>query len=400
MPTSASIHAAASGGPLTVASYISFLPIGIATVLLGPMLPMLSERWSMNYSQAGALFAVQYVFSTVAVALSGMLVSRYGFRLPIKAGLLLMAAGLALLMSGPKQLALICIAANGAGLGLATPPANLLVAELNPERRSATLNWLNFYWSAGAVICPFLLAYAAKAHHVPTLLACVSAFSLLVAVAFAVLPGPTFGTAKTSSAANPAIPAIQRKLNPFFVLAALFLLYVGTENAFGGWVASFAQSLGNLTPVMALLTPSFFYAALTLGRCFAPILLRNVNEIRLVEIGLIIACLGTAGLMFSRGLTGIAVSACAAGFGLSYVYPITISVLSQEFGASSSAIASVMFVLADVGGGLLPWIVGVASNHYGSLKAGLFVPLLGCAAMWALYSRKWRPSHSTNMQSP
>lgn len=400
MPTSASINVPASADSLTLASYISFVPIGIATVLLGPMLPMLSERWSMNYSQAGVLFAVQYVASTVAVALSGMLVSRYGFRFPIKAGLFLMAAGLAFLMSGPKELALICIAANGAGLGLATPPANLLVAELNPERRSATLNWLNFYWSAGAVICPFLVAYAAKIHQVPLLLACVSGFSLLIAVAFAVLPGPIFETARTSGAANTTIPAIQRKLNPFLVLAALFLLYVGTENAFGGWVASFAESLGNLTPVMALLTPSFFYAALTLGRCFAPILLRNVDEIRLVQIGLVIACLGTAGLMFSRGLTGIAVSACAAGLGLSYVYPITISVLSQEFGASSSGIASVMFVLADVGGGILPWGVGVVSNRYGSLKTGLLIPLVGCAAMCALYSRKWRHSYSTNIQSP
>jgi len=399
MPTSASIKPA-SAGSLTLASYISFVPIGIATVFLGPMLPVLSERWSMNYSQAGALFAVQYVSSTVAVALSGVLVTRYGFRFPIKTGLLLMAAGLALLMTGPKQLALLCIAAYGAGLGLATPAGNLLVAELNPDRRSATLSWLNFYWSAGAVSCPFLVAYAAKVHQVPLLLACVSAFSLVVALAFAVLPAPIFELAKTPGPVKTTVPAIQRKLNMFFILAALFFLYVGTENAFGGWVASFAKSLGNLPAVMALLTPSFFYAALTFGRCLAPILLRNVDEIRLVQIGLVIACLGTAGLMFSRGLTGIAVSACAAGLGLSYVYPITISVLSREFGPSSSAIASVMFVLANVGGGLLPWIVGIVSNRYGTLKAGLFVPLLGCAAMCALYFRDWRPSYSTNMQSP
>lgn len=400
MPASASTNVPASAGSLTHASYISFVPIGIATVLLGPMLPVLSARWSMNYSQAGALFAVQYVSSTVAVALSGVLVSRYGFRFPIKTGLVLMAAGLALLMIGPKALALICIAANGAGLGLATPAGNLLVAELNQGRRSATLSWLNFYWSAGAVSCPFLVAFAAKVHQVPVLLACVSGFSLLVALVFAVLPDPIFEMAKTAGTAKTTWPAIQRKLNSFLILAALFLLYVGTENAFGGWVASFAKGLGNLTPVMALLTPSFFYAALTVGRCFAPVLLRDVYEIRLVQIGLVVAFLGTAGLMFSRGLTGVAVSACAAGLGLSYVYPITISVLSREFGATSSAIASLMFVLANVGGGLLPWTVGVVSNHYGSLKAGLFIPLLGCAAMSVLYSKDWRRSYSTNMQSP
>lgn len=398
MPTSASTKAASAG--LTLASYISFVPIGIATVLLGPLLPVLSARWSMNYSQAGALFAVQYVSSTAAVALSGVLVSRYGFRFPIKTGLLLMAAGLALLMTGPKALALICIAANGAGLGLATPAGNLLVAELNPEKRSATLSWLNFYWSAGAVSCPFLVAFTAKVYQVPALLACVSGLSLLVALAFAVLPDPLFETSRPSGAGETISPVIQRKLDSFFILAALFLLYVGTENAFGGWVASFAKSLGNLTPVMALVTPSFFYAALTFGRCFAPVVLRSVYEIRLAQIGLVIACAGTAGLVFSHNLTGVALSACTAGLGLSVVYPITISVLSREFGATSSAIASLMFVLANVGGGLLPWIVGLLSNRYGSLKAGLMVPLLGCAAMCALYSKDWRHSYSTNIQSP
>src|SRR5580693_9951448 len=105
-----------SSKPLTLAAYASFVPIGIATVLLGPMLPILSARWSLNYSQAGALINVQYVASTVAVALSGMLASRWGFRFAIKTGLLLMSAGVGLLLVGPKGLGIFCIGAYGGGL--------------------------------------------------------------------------------------------------------------------------------------------------------------------------------------------------------------------------------------------------------------------------------------------
>jgi fucose permease len=110
-----------------------------------------------------------------------------------------------------------------------------------------------------------------------------------------------------------------------------------------------------------------------------------------VQGGLLLSCVGTAGLLFSHNLTGVLASACAAGLGLSYVYPITISLLSREFGAASSRIGSLMFVLSNIGGGLFPWIVGIAANRFGTLKAGLFVPLLGCAAMYALYQRKWAP---------
>src|SRR5258708_1007258 len=127
-----------SAKALTFAAYASFVPIGIATVLLGPMLPVLSARWSLNYSQAGTLFTVQYLASTLAVALSGVLVSRWGFRFAIKAGLLLMSAALGLLLAGPKIMGILCISASGFGQGLAVPAANLLVAEVNPGRRSAT----------------------------------------------------------------------------------------------------------------------------------------------------------------------------------------------------------------------------------------------------------------------
>jgi fucose permease len=366
------------------------VPIGIATVLLGPMLPTLSARWSLNYSQAGALFTAQYLASTLAVALSGVLVSRWGFRFAIKTGLLLMSAGVGLLLAGPKVLGVFCIGAYGGGLGLAVPAANLLVAEVNPGRRSATLNLLNFCWSAGAVACPFLVAAAVKGHRVPAFLAAVAGFALLVAIGIAVMPS---SIAEPSARRDPSlktVSAIPWKHGALLMLAALFFLYVGVENGFGGWVASYAKSLGNLTPTMSLMTPSFFYAAMTLGRWLAPLLLRLANEIRLVQLGLLVACTGMGGLVLSHGLRGVVVSACLAGMGLSYVYPITISLLSREFGSASARLGSLMFTLSNIGGGLLPWMVGVSSNHFGSLKAGLAVPLIGCATMYALYLREWK----------
>jgi len=391
MPVPATDKASASARALTLAAYVSFVPIGIATVLLGPLLPILSARWSLNYAQAGMLFPAQYLASTLAVGLSGVLVSRWGFRFVMRTGLFLMTAGLALLMAGPMWLAMICIAAYGGGLGLAVPAANLMVAEVNPKRRSVVLNWLNFCWSAGAVACPFLVAASAKTHHVPIFLAGVAACSLAVALTFMLMPNidPVAG----ENLATTIVSAIRPRLSLFLILSALFLLYVGTENSFGFWVASFAKSLGSLTPSMALMTPSFFYAALTFGRLLAPFLLRTVSDAKLAQAGLLLACAGMAGMIFSRGLTGVITSACAAGLGLSYVYPITISLLSREFGSASSRIGSIMFVLSNVGGGLFPWIVGITSNGFGTLKAGLFVPLLGSAMMYVFYLQEWdRPA--------
>jgi fucose permease len=379
-----------SAKALTWAAYASFVPIGIATVLLGPMLPTLSARWSLNYSQAGALFTVQYLASTIAVALSGVLVTRRGFRFAMKSGLLLMSAGVGLLLAGPKMMGIVCIAASGFGMGVAIPAANLLVAEVNPGRRSATLNLLNFCWSVGAVGCPFLVAAAARSQAIPFFLAGVAAFGLLVTIGIAVMPSYIVEPSATKDAVQRTAAAIPWKSGAVLILAALFFLYVGVENGFGGWVASYAKSMGNLTPAMAVMTPSFFYAALMLGRWLAPLLLRRTDEIRLVQAGLLMACVGMAGLVSSHGLRGVTVSASLAGLGLSSVYPITISLLSREFGVASSRVGSLMFTMSNIGGAFLPWMVGASSTHFGSLKAGLAVPLIGCAAMYGLYLREWK----------
>jgi len=397
MSTADSSSTNSSARALTYISYASFVPIGIATVLLGPMRPILSARWSLNYGQQGALSMAQYLASTCAVALSGVLASRWGFRFPMKVGLFLMAAGLALLPAGSRIAGIVCIAAYGGGLGLAVPAANLLVAAVNPGRRSAALNVLNFFWSVGAVACPTLVAVAEKSGRIPLFLALVSGFSVLVMIGIALM-GRHIVEPKAASDSGPLLPFVRTRMNTFLAFAALFFLYVGVENGFGQWMASYAKSLGTLPLATSLSTPSFFYASLMVGRWIAPLVLHALDEVRLVQVGLLLACAGMAGLTLSTELIGVATSACAAGFGLSIVYPITISLLSRDFG--SPRIGSVMFVLSNIGGGVLPWIVGISADQFHSLKVGLLLPLGGCVLMLLFFLRDWTLASSQSGQSP
>ena len=380
-----------SSEALTLAAYASFVPIGIVTVLLGPLLPSLSARWSLNYAQAGALFPAQFMASTVAVIVSGMLSARWGYRFAINAGLLLTGASLMLMFAGSRVLGIICIAGYGAGFGLAVPPSNLLVAEVNPQRRSAALNTLNFCWSVGAVSCPFLVAAAANAHRVPLFLLGVAALSIAVAIGIAAMPKSVVEPAGSGSIGTDKTARINWRRATVFVVAALFFLYVGTETAFGGWVASYATSLGSMAPAVSVMMGSFFYGSLTLGRLLAPMLLRAIDEIRLAQAGALMAAAGMAWLLLSHSVFSVAGSACVAGLGLACVYPITISLLGREFGAGATRVASLMFTVANLGGSSLPWLVGVSAGRLGSLRIGMVVPLIGSVAIFLLYQRNWTP---------
>jgi fucose permease len=415
-------HARASGSR-NWAAHAAFLPIGIVTVLLGPLLPMLSARWGLNYTQAGSLFTAQFLGSTVGVFVSGFLVSRRGFRFATNAGLLAMALGVGALLFGSRTTGLFCILLYGFGLGLAIPAINLYVAAANPARRSAALNLLNFSWSVGAVACPFVVAAAAKTDKVGVFLISLAGFLLLVFFGIATLPkffdqsissqsifsqSDSGEVAKADKDPAPIVSPITSRRHMLVLLAALFFLYVGAENGFGGWIASYAKSLKSTSLALPVLMPSFFYAALMLGRWMAPFLLRGgetptceikLRETNLARFGMLLGSCGMAGLLVSRTMPLVAASAAVAGLGLAAAYPITIARLSREFGPEAARVGSVMFTMANLGGAFVPWAVGFASHRFDDLRVGLVVPLAAALAMGAFYPAD-SVSSSVRSQSP
>src|SRR5207253_10606478 len=75
----------------TMLVHAAFVLTGVMTTLLGPMLPILSARWTLSDSQAGYLFTAQFATSILGVAISSLMVHRYGYRLTLVFGLCFMS---------------------------------------------------------------------------------------------------------------------------------------------------------------------------------------------------------------------------------------------------------------------------------------------------------------------
>lgn len=358
---------------------------GMLTTLLGPILPVLSLRWSLSDSQAGSLFTSQFLGSMMGAAISSPLMMRQGYQLSLVLGFAMMATGVCALASLSTWVAgLISVFCYGVGLGITIPTTNLWIAQANPTRRAAALNLLNLAWGAGAVTCPFLVALAQRTKSVPVLL-----FGLATAACFLLVCIASVSFASIGQTLEGRLDPLPLGRNvwrtPFLpILGVLFLLYVGTENALAGWVATYAQRMGATPGMVWVLMPSFFWGALLLGRTLAPTVLRYAAEATLVRVGLGLAAIGVATLLVVKTQSGVALGASLAGFGLASVFPILVALLSETFGTQALRVAGALFACGGLGGATLPWLVGVASTHFGSLKAGLVVPLLGSLIMIAL----------------
>jgi len=368
--------------------FLTFIPTGVVNVLLGPLLPALSARWLLNDAQAGELFTAQFLASSVGVLCSGMLVPRFGYRAVIALGLVLMAFGVATLALGTWLVGIASICWYGAGFGVTIPAANLLVAEANPDRKAAALNLLNFAWSIGAVSCPFLVGHFLRAGRATVFLYGLGAAIVLVSLLLAAAPFPKPPREENTFYRQRSISRLLATPSAI-ALGALFFVYVGTENAVGGWLASYAKRLTDNSSSNWITTPSYFYGALLAGRLLVPLLLRRLHELKTARIGIFLALVGVALLLGSPSVLAARGSACVTGLGLAAIYPITIAQLSNAFGVAANRLASVMFALAGLGAACVPWMVGALSTALSSLKLGLTVPLAGCAIMLALYLRNW-----------
>lgn len=259
----------------------------------------------------------------------------------------------------------------GIGLGLSIPATNLFVSDLFPHRRAAALNILNLAWGVGAVASPALTALALGTHDIRALF-----FGLAGAIALmAISVGWDRGIhseshERASNLPKPLGPSVWR--SPFIpIMALMFFLYVGAENALSGWVATFAKTLGSGSGLVWLLAPACFWAALLLGRGIAPVILRRVAEVKLMVLGLLAAACGLTIIIARSTLIGGFLGVVFSGLGLASVFPITIAALSHCFGAMATRVAGVMFAMAGLGGATLPWLVGFLSTRYGSLRLAL-----------------------------
>jgi fucose permease len=368
-------------------AHIAFILTGTVTTLLGPLLPVFVARWALDDVRAGYLFTAQFVGSMLGVALSGTLVTRYGFARALSTGLATMAAGVgALAVVGWPQ-ALMCVACYGVGLGITIPATNLLVADGAPERRAEALNILNLAWGIGAVAAPPVFAWFAARDRVDAFLFSVAASILGIMAAHVILTRRLRAEAVVESPSTPA-PAVRWRSTAFLVYGALFFVYVGTENALAGWIAAFAQRL-DAVPI-AISTPAFFWAGLLCGRAVAPLLFPRLREAALIQGGLALAALGVTLVLAAANLAFVMAGAAISGLGLSIVFPTTIAQLSQRFAGASAPAAAAAFALAGLGGATVPWLVGFWSTAAGSLRAGLVVPLLGCFTMMALHAYRSR----------
>src|SRR5712672_717212 len=101
--------------------FVGFILSGIATTIVGPMLPIFIRRWSLDDGQAGLFSSIQFLAALGGTLASSAIAAWRGYKPPLVLGYALMGGGLACLNANTHALALMPTTAFGLRHGLITP---------------------------------------------------------------------------------------------------------------------------------------------------------------------------------------------------------------------------------------------------------------------------------------
>ena len=340
--------------------------------MLGVLLPALSERWGLRDDAAGFLFFLQFLGSSLGALLTGANRAR---SLLVGYGVLVVSAG-ALVFAGPV-LAFVVFFFYGLGLGMAMTATSLLFSDRCGDDRAAILERINFVWSAGATAAPMLfLPFLQKGSLVPLSIIFQGLFLLLLIWVFfrERLATPVL---ELNSIAMP--PQSRPTLLFLLPLVAMAMCAVGVESSLSGWLTTYTHRAdpGNLGWA-ALATSLFWFGVMLRRLVFSTRLLAIIGRRNVLLGTLSGVALSVALLMAAHAPVAIRAASGFAGLCIGPLYPLLLSFILER------APRGWIFFVAGLGSAFFPWLTGLFSAHFGSLRFGLVAPCTAALLMIAL----------------
>ena len=380
-------------GPFIAVTSLFFI-FGFITTLNMALVPYLRKIIDLPQGLAAlatsAFFLAYFVFSSPAAKIIELI----GYKRTIVVSLFVQVAGCLVFIPAAKMLSfplfLTAVFILGAGVTALQTALNRYVTILGPEHSApARLTLVQAFNSLGTTIAPlvggaFLLketgnldkAAIADAVRIPYLAVAGALLILGVAVAFFNLPAVTQTQSFRPGKEGDSI--LERSIWNFrhTVLGAVgIFLYVGVEVSLGTFAVAYFITQGVPNAERASFFASLYWGGALVGRLLGSWMLTKVNAGKLLGLfgtmgtGMIIASMLTSGHVAIWALI-------LCGFCNSIMFPNIFALGVAGLGPLTSK-GSGLLNTAIVGGAVIPWLMGVAIDHFGgNVQRALFIPIV------------------------
>jgi fucose permease len=336
-----------------------FALTGVLHAIGGTLLPSLAATFHLTDSQSGTLFLLYFAGSSL-----GALLCRGSYARTMTLGFVAIAVATAAVAEASWPWLLGIFLFLGISVGVPMSAVSLFTGRAFPDRCAPVLVFLNFTWSAGALLAPVFAGWILLHHTYRA--------AYLGLAGAAALAAASCALGLHDAPETPAIEATARDSANFALIlcfAAAAFLQVGVENTAAAWLPTFSlRANGGGTSLAAMVT-GVYWAGFLASRGAASLLLLRAAPMRVLGGATAIALAASLLLCAAHSpILGVA-AMFLLGVALAPIYPLVVA--GSLARVRRSADSRWVLASAGFGGSVLPWLAGWISARTGSLRMGM-----------------------------
>mgnify|MGYP002347458643 FL=1 len=346
-----------SNGAVLAAGFSGMAFFGMAFVILGTVLPSLTERFGLttaNASTVASLLPFGIMFGSL---IFGPIIDRYGYKMLIITSTLFTVLGMELLaFAGSVSIVRLSIFIIGFGGGVLNGLSNALVSDASTDKsRPSNLSILGIFYTVGAITIPLIYAWLSKSYSYVPIVSGAGAIMTLSALVYMFI---TFPKGKFNEGGE-SVSILKLIKEPTLLLLSFILFFQsGVEGISSSWTPNYLEQVKEFTKENALYALSFVVFGLGTGRVLLSLLLRFVHRRIILYISMMLAFAG-AFILGNADSSGIAITGTfLIGMGLASTFPVIIGELGEKYKAVSGTALSIALSIALLGNTLINLLVG------------------------------------------
>ena len=339
----------------TAVYFTAFIAIGLASAVLGPTLPDLAKNTGVAIGEIGFLFTARSLGFLLGSTVGARLYDRFaGHRV-----MAIMIVGISLTLAVvPVTFQIWVLTAVLLLMGfvesLVDIGGNTLIVWVHRHKVGPFMNGLHFFFGVGAFLSPILVAQSLLRSE-GTAWAYWLLALVILPVAMLVVSQPS-----PEPIAKDNVEESTGKLNYTLIglISLFFFIYVGIEVGFGGWIFTYATTLGIVEEEVAAYLTSAFWGALTVGRLISIPIAASVRPRIILFVDFIVAAISMVVLLtFPNSTIALWIGVITFGIAIASVFPTILSFAERRM-IITGQITGLFFAGASLGGMTLPLLMG------------------------------------------
>jgi len=345
------------------AACIGMAFFGIAFIVMGTVLPTLTDKYALDSVQASSLVTFLPIGVLLGSLFFGPVVDRFGYKIILVVSTILALLGLeGLSFFNELSVLSFCIFLIGLGGGMLNGATNALVSDIADDKeRSSRLSILGVFYGIGALGMPLLLGILSKQYSYQIILQFTGLFMLMCVIYFLVIRFPE-SKIKQGFPINKALKLVKE---PVLLLMSFFLFFQsGMEGLFNNWTTSYLENTTAIDKGDVILSLTFFVLGMTVARLLLSFLLRKIKNSIVLFGGMILTTIGIVFLYYASNFNLVAIGLFFSGFGLAAGFPVVLGVIGTLYKETTGTVIGLALFIALSGNTLLNYAMGYVTKMF------------------------------------